>query len=63
MKKDNIPAPTNTSEVKDPMQISRKEAILKAGKLAALTAATLTFMATKASAAGSPQEPGWGTPF
>lgn len=57
MKSDGSTQPSRINTEK----ITRKEAFKKAGKYAALTAGTLIFLDTKASAAGSaPQNPGSG---
>lgn len=41
-------------------KITRREAIEKAGKYAAITAATFLILSPKQSQADSPADPGWG---
>ena len=49
------------SQEKNKNEITRKEALKKAGKYAALTAATmLVILSPKESQAESPPTPGWG---
>jgi hypothetical protein len=60
MKKNKINKQT-TPPISDP-NITRKEALQKAGKYAALTAATmLIILSPKESQAASPPPPGWGS--
>lgn len=60
MKRNKINKQT-TPSIAD-QNITRKEALQKAGKYAALTAATmLIILSPKESQAASPPPPGWGT--
>ena len=63
MKKNKLPDKSIASDKSNLTKISRKEAIKKAGKYAALTAATtLIILSPKQSQATStPTAPGWGT--
>ena len=64
MKKDRTPKKTKESSNTETKKITRKEAIKKAGKYAALTAATtLIILSPKEGQASSeaPTDPGWGT--
>lgn len=61
MKKNKKPDKSKVSVSIETDKISRKEAIIKAGKITALTVATMTIISTKKAAATSPnpQPPGW----
>ena len=62
MKKNKRTVKSRSAEKKENKKISRKEAIKKTGKYAALTAAaTLIILSPKQSQAGTtPTDPGWG---